>query len=324
MSISAEQANKMKTSDGTFSLKQWKRVQDFFKNGQINFESIEPSNLKYSEVQRNIIDDTIYNQKEKIKLKDKEIRKDIKNKSQPNINEACKITTVSAVIEGGTTFVSAIIKKKKLRKYIKNFDIKDWEEILKESGISSIKGGVRGISLYALTNYAKTPASIANSLVTASLGMAEQAYLYRKGKISEMEFIENSELLCLDASVSALSSAIGQTIIPIPILGAVIGNTIGLKMYNIAKEDFTKAEQIILEQYYNEIKLLENNLNEEYKNFIKNVNREVTIFLDILDKLYSPNMNEVFNSSVEIARYFGVTKEEILDTKDKRDKYFLD
>ena len=84
--------------------------------------------------------------------------------------------------------------------------------------MSITKGGVRGASLYTLTNYAKTPSAVANALTTSAFGVAEQVYLYKKGKITENELLENSELLYLDASVSAISSILGQTIIPIPVI----------------------------------------------------------------------------------------------------------
>ena len=43
LSISKEQADKMPTSTGEFSLKQWKEVHDFFEKGDINLKDIEPT-----------------------------------------------------------------------------------------------------------------------------------------------------------------------------------------------------------------------------------------------------------------------------------------
>ena len=51
-SIPEGQANKMATADGTFSLKQWREVHDFFAKGKVPFTSIEPSALDYDSVQK--------------------------------------------------------------------------------------------------------------------------------------------------------------------------------------------------------------------------------------------------------------------------------
>lgn len=48
----------MLTSTGELSLKQWKEVHDFFENGTIKLQDIEPSKLKYDQVQMNGINDT--------------------------------------------------------------------------------------------------------------------------------------------------------------------------------------------------------------------------------------------------------------------------
>ena len=78
-----------------------------------------------------------------------------------------------------------------------------------------MKGGIRGASIYTLTNFTATPAAVASAMVTATFGIAEQAYQLKQGNVDEQRFIENSEMLCLDASVSALSSFAGQVLIPV-------------------------------------------------------------------------------------------------------------
>lgn len=322
--IPENEANKLATSDGTFSLKQWRKVHEFFKDDSIDINSIEPANLEYSEVQKNVVNNTIKKEKDKIKETDNEIRNKIVNENKPTFSEGIKVAAISSVVEGGTTFISLIIKKKKEKKLIKNFTSEDWQEIIKKSGVSITKGGVRGASLYTLTNYAKTPSAVANALTTSAFGVAEQVYLYKKGKITENELLENSELLYLDASVSAISSILGQTIIPIPVIGTIIGNTIGLKMYEIAKNNFKTAEQEIIREYCDEIKILEKDLFDEYNDFIEKVKQEVFLYMEILEKLYSTNVQEVFEGSIKMAKLYEIPSDEILDSKEKIDKYFMD
>ena len=179
LSNSQQQARKKGTKTGEFSLKQWKEVNQFFATGNIKLSDIEPSKVSYKEVQRNQINTTIYNEKGNIKDIDTNIRRDIYNKSKPTFKQGAYISAIVASLEGGTAFITGIIKKKRLGKTISEFTKDDWLEISKDSGIGAIKGGTRGITIYALTNYTATPAAVASSLCTASFGIAEEAYKFR-------------------------------------------------------------------------------------------------------------------------------------------------
>lgn len=323
LSISKEQANKIPTSTGEFSLKQWKEVHDFFDKGSIKLQDIEPSKLKYDQVQMNRINETIQNEKKSLKETDKKIRDDVYDASKPSWEQGAKVAALSAAIEGGTAFVTAVAKKRKAGKRLGEFDSKDWEEVFKESGIGIAKGGVRGISIYALTNYTATPAAVASAICTASFGIAEQAHLLRTGKITQEQFIMNSEILCLDTSVSALSSFIGQALIPVPVLGAVIGNTVGTLMYQIAKNNLTKKEQQLIKEYLKYLYELEIALDKKYKKYTDELNKGLTIYYEMLEKAFSPNYAKALEGSVALAMSFGVPSEELLKSISETDDYFL-
>lgn len=330
LSISEEQANKMPTNTGAFSLKQWKEVHDFFENGTIQLQDIEPSKLKYEQVQMNRIHDTIQGEKQSLKEVDQKIRDDAYNASKPTLEQGMEAAAISAAIEGGTAFVSAVAKRRKAGKRIGEFDSKDWEEVFKESGIGIVKGGVRGISIYALTNFTVTPANftvtpaaVASALCTAAFGIAEQAHLLRTGKITEEQFIMNSEILCLDTSVSALSSLIGQILIPIPVLGVVIGNTVGTLLYQVAKDNLTKKEQKLIEDYFRYLCELEITLDKKYKMYIDKLNEGLEIYYRMLERAFSPNYAEALDGSVTLAMNLGVPSEELLKSISEVDEYFM-
>ena len=75
LSISEEQANKMPTKTGEFSLKQWKAVHSFFEEGKVKLEDIEPSKLEYKDVQKNQIGKTIETEKNQLETQIKQIEK---------------------------------------------------------------------------------------------------------------------------------------------------------------------------------------------------------------------------------------------------------
>lgn len=323
LSISEKEANKMPTGTGDFSLKQWKEVHALFDKGVLPKEAIEPSKLDYKSVQKNSYEKTLHNEQKNLQKRNQERKDQAYQKSKPSFKEGAEATVVSAFIEGGMTLCLEIIKKHQEGKHISEFDKDDWSSIGKSSSIGFAKGGIRGISVYMLSNYTATPAAVANSLITASFGVAEQTHLYRKGEISQLSFIENSELLCLDAAVSALSSIAGQVLIPVPVLGAIIGNATGTILYKIGMNHLSKKEQLLIEEHLESIKETERELSEKYTRFINELIEDINLFFDILESAFAPDIRMAFNGSIELAILSGVPSEEILDSKEKIAGYFL-
>lgn len=182
--------------------------------------------------------------------------------------------------------------------------------------------GVLGITIYALTNYTATPAAVASSLCTASFGIAEEAYKFRKKLITKEEFLLNSQILCVDVSVSALSSILGHAVIPIPILGAVIGNTIGTFLYEIAKDNLTMKEKLLIADYLKEIQEYSCFLDNEFELYNHQLQREIKNYYKLLGKAFSPDYNIAFQGSIELAVSCGVDEVDILKNEEEIDNYF--
>lgn len=345
--LSEKEAYKMLSNSGDgLTINQWRKVHNFFENNKdISFDDLEPSLLDYDDVQKGVIDETIAKEKAHLKNVDKQQREKAIDNNKSTLKEAGTATALSAAVEGATTFANCIIKKIKAGKSIKEFGKDDWEEIAKETSLGTVKGGVRGASIYGVTStitsmapkfyetgfnsksyiaYNKTAATTANAVVTASFGFAEQVHKFRKNEITELEMLENTQIVCLDASISALSSLIGQLVIPVPVLGAIVGNAVSTMMYQIAKDNFKQKEQEIMKQYYEELVSFEQELDEEYKLFVLELSKAFEDFLQILDRAFSVDIEETLNGSIELAKACGVSEDEILDTKEKAYSFFLD
>lgn len=323
LSIPEEQANKMPTQTGEFSFKQWKEVHDFFGTGNIPLEKIEPSILEYEEVQRGTYEQTFVKEKANLLRKSEEHRDQAYQESKPTLYQGVQAAAVSAAIEGCTELCMEIMRKRKEGKKFSDFDRNDWIEIAGNAGAGTVKGGVRGASIYVMTNYTATPAAVASSIVTASFGVAEQAHKLRIGELSELEFIENSEMLCLDAAVSGLSSFAGQALIPIPVLGAVIGNTVGTVMYRIAKDNLNAKEAALVNSYLNSLNQLDAALQDQYQKYAYDLSVSIAKYMDILDHAFYPNIQMALNGSIQLAKEMGVPSNEILDTRQKELEYFV-
>lgn len=321
--MTEEEAKKLSRSGDGFSPAQYRAVQGFFKESGVGIDDIEPSLLEYDEVQQGAIVQTMSREEESIRETDEKLRNEAYEESQPSLTQGLQATAISAGIEGGTAFATVVASKLKQGKSFKEFTHEDWCEIALETGSGTVKGGIRGVSIYALTNYTATPGAVASSLVTASFGVAEQIHRYREGELGEADLYINAEIVCLDAAVSALSSAIGQAVIPIPVIGAVIGNTVGSIIYQTAKDSFSTREQQILEAYAEMQRMLDEQLEAEYQELLTDLNAGMTAYMQLLVTAFEPNPRIAFEGSCELALSLGIPCGEILDTKEKIDDFFL-
>ena len=320
LSLSQEEA--AKESAQTYRL--WKWVQAFFKNNpQISMDAIEPSVNSYSAVQAGKIDETIEEETEKIKAEDKNRRKEAYEASKPTLQEGVKAAGVSAAMEGGMAFCLGVWKKRKQGKYLAEFTAKDWQEVGIDVAKGTLQGGIRGGAVYAMTNFTATPAAVANALVTASFGVAAQAYQLQQGNITADDFIVNSEVLCLDVSVSAVASMFGQTLIPVPVLGAIIGNIAGMFIYQIAKDNLSEKEQTLIRSYQESFALLNQALDKRYHTLLAMLEKELKRFSSVLELAFDLDINIAFDGSIALADYVGVTPEKVLRNKRDIDQYFL-
>lgn len=323
--MAREEACRLLTRGGDGpSFRDWERVQAFFDEGSVGIEAFEPSTLDYHEAQRGAYDFTLHAEMDSLRSTDQSLRDDAYQASSPKLKEGAKATLVAAAVEGGTAFVIAVAQKRREGKKLKDFTGEDWTDIADDTGVGIVRGGVRGVSIYSLTNFTATSAVVASSIVTASFGIAEQANKLRRGEIDELEFIETTELIALDAAVSGLSSFVGQALIPVPVLGAVIGNTIGMVMYSAASSSLSRREAELVARYLEEQRVLDDQLAAEYQELMDRLDASLANYLDILDRAFSPDVARALLGSVELALALGVATDDILDSDLKIHAYFLE
>lgn len=315
----------------------WKKVNSFFEKSGLSTEDIEPSVLNYADVQKGKIAQTLDKEERSIHARDRQLRKEAYEASQPTLAEGLHVTEVSAAIEGGVSFALAIAEKLKTGKSLSQFTAEDWKDVGIDTGVGTIKGGIRGGSVYALTNFTATPAPIASAYVTAIFGMMGQAAQFEQGNIDAEEFIVGTQTVCLEAGISAVSSLlgqatvsslvgqiIGQTAIPIPILGAVIGNAVGMIAYSIASDYLGKEEQAAIADYIARMDKLNAQLEMRYQKLLAQLKAEFEHFKSLIDFAFDLDANVAFYGSIALADEVGVPKEKTLRTPDDVTRYFTE
>ena len=239
------------------------------------------------------------------------------------MKEAAKVAGVSASLEGGTAFIFGIIRKIKSGKKITDFTTEDWKEVGVDTTIGTAKGGIRGTAIYYLVNQKNVSAPVANAIMTTSFGIIAKALKVNQGKITTNDFYDNSMAISLDVSISTISSVVGSAVIPIPILGTIVGNTVGMWIYSIAKGVLSQAELKSIKQKNLELELLQQKLDIEYKQYLEAIDKRINDYKGILSYALDDDALVAYESAEKAAYHLGLTDKIEELSIEERDKYFL-
>lgn len=188
--------------------------------------------------------------------------------------------------------------------------------------IGTGKGAVRGATIYAMTNFTPVPSPLASAMVTATFGITAQARKLQNSTITAEDFIDNCEVICLDVAVSALSSMLGEVLIPIPVLGTIIGNAVGMFMYEISKTYLSATEEKLISVYRQDCERFIYQLESEYQELVIKLNNDVSQFSSILSLVFDGTENQKFEATIAAARAVGVSDNKIIKNREERDSFF--
>lgn len=276
----------------------------------------------YSAAQLGRVHETAEKEESNIREIHQERRNASYEQSKPTLAEGAHAAGVSAAIEGGTRFILAVRGKLKDGKKLTEFTAEDWKDVGLDTAKGAATGGIRGAAIYGMTNFTATPAAVASAFVTAAFGVAAQARQLEQGAISENDFVCNSTVLCLDVSISAIASLAGQVLIPIPVLGAVIGNCVGLFYWSICKDFASERECMLADAYRQDMQALNVHLHARYLDLLTQLQREFEKFESMQQLAFDEDVNRAFAGSVELALFVGVPEQKILTGAEQIDQFF--
>lgn len=323
--MTKEEAGRLVANDPSgLTYKNWLKVQELFEEHPVGLCNLEPAEFDYADAQRDRIYRTLEKEEASVRETDQARREQAYEDSAPTVKQGVQAAAVSAAVEGGVSFCLGVAQKLKSGKKLNEFTAKDWEDLGFDTASGAVKGGIRGGAVYALTNFTATPAAVANSLVTAAYGVVGQAMQLRQGNISEEDFLVNSQAVCLDVSISAIASVMGTALIPIPVLGAVIGNAVGMFVYGLTKDVLSEKEQGLIKSYRQELEELNRQLDEKLLEVIRRLQAEFEKFSSILELAFDLDVNVAFAGSIQLAVYTGVEPNRVLKNADEIDAFFMD
>ena len=212
----------------------------------------------------------------------------------------------------------------KAGKKIENFTTQDWKDLGLDTSKGALKGGLTGYSIYYQTNLYNIPAPIASAYTAAAFGVLNIANQYRKGEIEGEEFVEMSQIVCLDSTLNAIGATLGQVVIPIPMLGCIIGGITANVLSSFGKDYLNKRENKLIARYNREFEKKIFLLDEKYKTIYDDIISEYKRLYDITVLAFDFEMNNKLRlqASIELAVEYGVEDSEILKNCVEVDSYF--
>jgi len=282
--LSPRELNNLPSSDGGDVARDVvKKINEFEQANNVKFEDVvKPTQATYDEVQLGKVEDTVDKKEQDIKDVDESERQNYEIKARYSLKEGLKVAGIAAAIDGVLSFGATIIIKMKEGKKLSDFTEDDWKDIFKETGIGVVRGGVTGGSIYALTNVAGMAAPLAAGLVTATFGVAKQAIELGKGNINTDDFLYNIQQLATDTAVSGVGAWVGQILIPVPVLGAVIGSIVSTKVLGFVRENLFGGS------YYDLVNKAEYEavMSSTYRVLTNSIERSQQMFENMVRKFY--------------------------------------
>lgn len=293
------------------------------KTGKQFSDVVRPSVSNYSEVQQGVVHRTIDGHETNISKENTRIKNEIREKHKPNQSEAAKVSLIAAAVGASISITTTIYQKHKEGKNVfkGDFTIEDWQEI----GVEGLKGGatgwVSGYAIYALTNYASLSAPLAASIVSALRSSGVLFKRYKEGEIQFDEFFELSMISTSEAAIVGICTFIGQSVIPIPMLGSVIGAVAGSFLTKFINQYDTETALAIKERLNEYL----NKLDEAHKRIVESIEKEYGTLNKLTDYAFDvKNNSRLLVASSILAQQYGVEKHKILYTIDDVDVFMLE
>lgn len=290
-------------------------------------EVVKPSLSKYSEVQQGKINESLDKHERELSDQNQQIKNNIRTEAQPNWGNVAHVAVQGAMIGGGIKLGFKIYEKHQQGKNLfrGDFTVEDWREIGLDTVKGATVGGITAAAIYALTNYAVLSAPLAGAFVSTSQALASLVKSLISREISFEEFVETSLLISTEAAAVTLSSIIGQTLIPIPILGAALGTIAGRIVMDFAKkylDDETKRLQRPMDQYYNQCLA---KIERTYYLVLSKIITEYEKLGSLTEAAFDTTKNVALRlqASIELAQIYGVAETNIIHNTDELDAFML-
>ena len=194
----------------------------------------------------------------------------------------------------------------------------------RDVGLDTLKGaaigGVSAGAIYTLTNYASMGAPFASALVTATKGVGSLTMSYQRGEIDLDKFTDLGLIVCAESAIVGAMTIAGQTLIPVPVLGALIGSISGKFLVTVAKNLDGKTSQALQAKMDD----FNRRLNDIEQRALKRILSEFEALGELTTAAFNvENNRQLLEASITLAQAYGVDKNKIIKNADDLDAFMM-
>ncbi len=285
-------------------------------------EVVRPGVSTYAEVQQGAIHKTLDGHEEKLTQENASRKDQITLDHEPSLAEAAKAAAVAGAVAGALTLTTSLYAKYKAGKnpFTGGFTADDWKEVGLETAKGAAGGAVSGGAIYLMTNYADMSAPFAAAIVSAAKGVGSLALQLNAGEIDFDQFVDLGMVVCAESAIVGLATVAGQTLIPIPVVGAVIGSLAGRLVAEFATGKTADVARRIREDMDRFTKTLDGKLQA----VIKAIDAEFDRLGKLTEAAFDLERNRaLLKSSVQLALAYGVPESQLITTHQDLDDFML-
>lgn len=236
-------------------------------------------------------------------------------------------------IKSGTVLLFAIIGKITGGKNPEEFSEEDWKDIAGTVAEYAVLADGRSYTIFVFETYADYLASSVEFLKERISPEASDSVLelvreihdlsqkLEDDIISEPDYVENCLWICFEGVLKMIAAA----------TGAVAGKefselsaAVGTLAVQYGRLMLYRNEQVFLDDILLYQSQLDKELNQEYELYLQQMQSDVEQFKALIADAFSPDFRDRLQSSVRLAREAGVSEEDILQSEEDIDAFFLD
>ena len=233
----------------------------------------------------------------------------------------------------GTVFQLFLIDTLASGKKASELTADDWKNIAAQVSRNAILEEDQCYSEFVFSRYAdyirvsakviskNAPEETTNAITALADEIEALGDQLHKETITETKYVEECLWLSLEAMVKLLSAS----------LGAHMGEELSKLTQAVSQLAFEYGryvlyakEQALLEAYLNNQRVLDEQLQRQYDAFIQELQENAAQFRSLIDKAFSPDIQEVLMHSSALARAAGVKEEELLKSIEEVDLFFAE
>jgi hypothetical protein len=283
---------------------------------------VRPGVSDYKDVQWGKIDETLDKHDQELAEQNEAKKAEIIDNHQPSLSEGMRATAMGAAFGGTFALVTGIYSKYRDGKNIfrGDFNRQDWQDVSLHTLKGAAIGGLSAGAIYTLTNYASLGAPFASALVTAAKGVSNLALSYQRGEINADEFTDLGLIICAESAIVGAMSVAGQAIIPVPVLGALVGSISGKFMVTVAKNLDSKARQVLAKK----MEQFTCRLSEIEQKALNRILNEFAALGELTAAAFSvENNRRLLEASITLAQAHGVEEVKIIKNADDLDTFMM-